>query len=104
MHSLISALFFWTIVLAIFNTVKPLEEEEFFQEIGFDIQLFPYREHWDSPSFDLWVSMDDTQSRLSILLKNYVDGFVYHRFFSEEELANELGSPFTVNIVFRALT
>ena len=76
------------VILVLVSSASSLTEQEFFTSIGFDIEEFPYRQHWQSPSFDLWVSMDDTQTRLSILLENYVDGFVYHRFLSESDVSS----------------
>ena len=76
------------VILILVSLANSLTEKEFFTSIGFDIGEFPYRQHWHSPSFDLWVSMDDTQAKLSILLENYVDGFVYHRFLSENDVSS----------------
>ena len=82
------------ILFAFFISAFPLTHPEFFLLIGFNVEEFPYINEQSYPSFSLSVRMDDIQTRLSILIEDFTELTVYHRFLGREDI---VGTNLSIN-------
>ena len=95
--------FLLLLTLAVWES-HAITEEQYFQELGLDYSSFTEHYQWESPSFKLWVSSDNTKSKVSFILENYVEGFLYQRIFTQTNIRVEIDFRLDVSRVFSAFT